>query len=67
MSMHPYFTEQVAADHRRELMRQAADHRLARQAKTASQKQPITTKRTAHLRRLRVLLTLRRPGIVEAS
>jgi hypothetical protein len=63
MSVHPYFAEQLVADRRRELMQQASDHRLGRQATTptaatafvhpTSEPRPQRLKVLAILRRLR--------------
>ena len=61
MSIHPHLTEQLVADRQRELMQQASDHRLARQATT-----PTAAKAFVHPtseprpQRLTVLAILRR-------
>jgi hypothetical protein len=40
--MHPYFSEQIAADRRQALMEEANRHRLSRQKSLPSPRRPLT-------------------------
>jgi hypothetical protein len=61
MIPHPYFSEQIAADHQRTLLAQADDHRLAKPQRTPTRRPgPVGAARRI-LRRLPLLRPRQRP------